>query len=563
MMNRNSTLRSVKNNPRISTLIIGAGINGIGTFRDLALQGVDCLIIDRSDYCSGASMASSHMLHGGIRYLENGEFRLVREALHERNNLLRNAPHLTRPLPTTIPIFKWFSGLFNSPLKFLGLLDRPAERGAVIIKLGLIMYDAFVRGDSPMPGHRFDNRVMALQKWPTFNPKIRFAATYYDGAMVSPERLALEILLDGEKEGDHAQALNYVSAVGVRGNSILLKDEISGEELSVEPEIVINAGGPWIDIINQEINGESNYIGGTKGSHLIVDHPELRKALGDHEIFFEYLDGRIVLIFPYLQDQVMIGTTDLRIDDPDQALCTEEEINYILGMVPQIFPSLTVIREQIVFQFSGVRPLPPAKGRTGQISRDHSLEVLEKSPRQPWPILNLVGGKWTSYRIFSEQVTNEVLVRLNQPRKVSTTRLPIGGSKDFPASPEEKELWIKNLAERGELSRERVEELFARYGTRAEEIITSFSKMSDSFLKHLPSYSRREVAYLVKKEMVAHLDDFLLRRSKLAWTNQASIDSITELAGIIGEVLGWDPGVQEEEINRAISILQERHGVKL
>ena len=133
MMNRNSTLRSVKNNPRISTLIIGAGINGIGTFRDLALQGVDCLIIDRSDYCSGASMASSHMLHGGIRYLENGEFRLVREALHERNNLLRNAPHLTRPLPTTIPIFKWFSGLFKSPLQFLGLLDRPAERGAVII----------------------------------------------------------------------------------------------------------------------------------------------------------------------------------------------------------------------------------------------------------------------------------------------------------------------------------------------------------------------------------------------------------------------------------------------
>ncbi|MGB2964683.1 MAG: glycerol-3-phosphate dehydrogenase/oxidase [Anaerolineales bacterium] len=563
MMSRNSTLQSVKENPQISVLIIGAGINGIGTFRDLALQGVDCLIIDRSDFCSGASMASSHMLHGGIRYLENGEFRLVREALHERNNLLRNAPHLTRPLPTTIPIFKWFSGLFNSPLKFLGLLDRPAERGAVIIKLGLILYDAYVRGDSPMPGHRFDNRDKALQKWPAFNPDILFAATYYDGAMLSPERLALEILLDGEKEGDHAQALNYVRAVGVRGNSILLKDEISGEEFSVEPEIVINAGGPWIDIINQEIIGESNYIGGTKGSHLIVNHPELRNAIGEHEIFFEYLDGRIVLIFPYLQDKVMIGTTDLRIDNPDEALCTEEEINYILGMVPQIFPSLTVTREQIVFQFSGVRPLPPAKGTTGLISRDHSIEVLEKSPRQPWPILNLVGGKWTSYRALSEQVTDQVLVHLDQSRRVSTVRLPIGGSKDFPDGDENLKTWITDLAESSGIPSARIGQLFSRYGTRAKQLTDYLSLTPDSPLEYLPTYSRGEIQFLVEREMITHLDDFLLRRSKIAWTDQASIDSITELAGIIGELLGWDPAVQQEEINRAISILQGRHGVKL
>ena len=108
MKNRTQTLQLIKENPNPTVLIIGAGINGIGTFRDLALQGIDCMIIDRTDFCSGVSMASSHMLHGGIRYLENGEFRLVREALHERNNLLRNAPHLTHPLPTTIPLFKWF-----------------------------------------------------------------------------------------------------------------------------------------------------------------------------------------------------------------------------------------------------------------------------------------------------------------------------------------------------------------------------------------------------------------------------------------------------------------------
>lgn len=563
MMNRAQTIQSIKNNPKTTVLVIGAGINGIGAFRDLALQGIDCLIIDRSDFCSGASMASSHMLHGGIRYLENGEFRLVREALHERNNLLRNAPHLTHPLPTTIPIFKWFSGLLNSPLKFLGLLDRPAERGAVIIKLGLIMYDAYVRGDSPMPGHRIDSHDKALQKWPAFNPDIRFAATYYDGGMYSPERLAMEILLDGEGEGNHARALNYIHPVRSEENKILLRDEISGEDIFISPEIIINAGGPWIDVINNEINGKSNFIGGTKGSHLIVKHPELREAIGGHEIFFEYLDGRIVLIFPYLQDHVMIGSTDLRIDNPDHAVCTEEETEYILGMVPQIFPSLKVTREQIVFQFSGVRPLPAATGSTGQISRDHSIEILEKSSHASWPILNLVGGKWTSYRALSEQVTDQVLNHLNQIRQASTSRLPIGGGKNYPAGADKQQTWIRNITKKSDIPLERIEQLFARYGTRTTELADFLSKKSNPPLKHLPGYTRGEITYLVEQEMVTHLDDFLLRRTKLAWLGLLSKGSLIEAAEIIGEEMNWTDTKKGQEINRTCEILEKRHGVVL
>ena len=562
MKNRTQTLQIIKENPNTTVLVIGAGINGIGTFRDLALQGIDCLIIDRTDFCSGASMASSHMLHGGIRYLENGEFRLVREALHERNNLLRNAPHLTHPLPTTIPLFKWLSGMLNSPLKFLGLLNRPAERGAMIIKLGLILYDAYVRGDSPMPEHSFDNRKKALQKWPALNPEILFTATYYDGAMESPERLALEILKDGEAEGDHARAVNYVSAVGSEGNAVILRDEITGDKFSVIPEIVINAGGPWIDFINEDLTYKSNFIGGTKGSHLVVDHPELRKAINDHEIFFEYVDGRIVLIFPYLKNHVMIGSTDIRIDNPDQAVCTEEEIEYILGMVPQIFPSLNVTSDQIVFQFSGVRPLPAAKGSTGQISRDHSIEVQEKSSQSPWPILNLVGGKWTSYRAFSEQVTNEVIKRLKRSRQASTANMPIGGGRDFPSG-EQQEKWIDNIVTRTGIPQKRMQQLFNRYGTRAEEIAIHLSETTDASLTQSSGYSREEIAYLVEEEMITHLDDFLIRRSKLAWTNQISLDSIVELAGIIGEKLEWTDEVQQNEIDRTLLILRERHAVKI
>src|SRR5574342_1143182 len=128
-MSREEVFKTLRERPGISVLIVGGGVNGIGTFRELALQGVDVLLVDRGDFCSGASAASSHMAHGGIRYLENGEFRLVREAVQERNRMIENAPHIVRPLPTTIPIFKFWSGLLNAPLKFLRLLDRPAERG--------------------------------------------------------------------------------------------------------------------------------------------------------------------------------------------------------------------------------------------------------------------------------------------------------------------------------------------------------------------------------------------------------------------------------------------------
>jgi glycerol-3-phosphate dehydrogenase len=380
--------------------------------------------------------------------------------------------------------------------------------------------------------------------------------------MTSPERLALEILLDGEEEGDHARALNYLSAVGSEGDKVKLRDEISGEEFFIKPEIIINAGGPWIDFVNQGLSHKTSLIGGTKGSHLIVNHPELRQAIGDHEIFFEYSDGRIVLIFPYLDEQVMIGSTDIRIDDPDQALCTEEEIDYILGMVPRVFPEIKVRKDQIVFQFSGVRPLPVAKGSTGQISRDHSLEILEKSGFNPWPILSLVGGKWTSYRAFSELVTDRVLDMLGKTRMTSTDQLAIGGGKGYPANQNDRQLWIREVAEETGLDQDRISRLFSRYGTRAKEVAFFVSTGQDAPLKHL-DYSREEVRFIVEREMIAHLDDFLLRRTKLAWTGQASVEVVTELGEILEELLNWSEEDQGKEIQSCLDILKNRHGVMI
>lgn len=510
-MNRQDILKSPKSHSP-TVLIVGGGINGVGTFRDLALNGVDTLLIDRGDFCSGASAASSRMAHGGIRYLENGEFRLVREAVQERNRMIQNAPSLVRPLPTTIPIFKTFSGLLNAPLKFLGWLEKPSERGALVIKIGLIFYDAFTGKNRAVPRHALEGRAKSLKKYPALNPQIAFTATYYDGLILSPERLTLELVLDAEKEGPHAKALNYVSLAGVNGDKATLKDELTGQTFDIRPKLIVNAAGPWIDGTNRTLGLSTRYIGPTKGSHLVLDNPDLRRAIGDHEFFFENKDGRIVLIFP-LFDKVMIGTSDIPIEDPDSVRCTEDEVDYFIEMVGRVFPTIKVSREQIAFRFSGVRPLAYTKAKNaGQITRDHHIQ---KDKLGDIPVYSLVGGKWTSFRAFSEQVTDRALAYLGLPRKADTKSLPIGAGANAAS------------------------------------------------LKTTPNFTREEVEAMAKREKIVHLDDLLLRRTLLGYLGQLNRPLVEQLADWLGGALGWNAQEKKDEVARAAAILADRHSVQL
>jgi glycerol-3-phosphate dehydrogenase len=562
-MNRTEIIQHYQENPAVSVLIVGAGVNGIGTFRDLALQGVDVLMVDKSDFCSGTSAASSHMVHGGIRYLENGEFRLVSEAVKERNRLIENAPHYVKPLPTVIPIFKWFSGIFNAPLKFLGRLTKPSERGAIIIKIGLIMYDAYTRGQDTVPKHQFWPRKIAFEKFPKINPRLLFAARYFDGSMHTPERICVEMVTDGEAANSQAHALNYVALERAAGDTVILKDEISGETLKIQPQIVINAAGPWIDIANAKMQVESQFIGGTKGSHLILDNPELRAAIGENEFFFENKDGRIVLIYP-MKDKVMIGTSDLHIDSPEGVHCTDEEIDYFFDIVPVVFPNIPLSRDQIVFQISGVRPLPAAdENNPLLISRDHSIRVVDPGNGLDFPIFSLVGGKWTSFRAFSEEVADKVLETLELKRKTYTRDLPIGGGRDYPRKIGAYEFWLEGTRFATDLPDCRLETLFERYGTRAAEIATFIADHSDVELANLPDYSQREIEFIVQHEKVVHLDDFLLRRSLVAKLGQVTPANVNEIGNAVGNALAWSAEQLDTEIKRTYQVLQEQHGVNL
>jgi glycerol-3-phosphate dehydrogenase len=525
---------------------------------------VDVLLVERADFCSGGSAASSHMAHGGIRYLENGEFRLVREAVRERNLMIKNAPHLVQPLPTTIPMFKRFSGLLNAPLKFLGLLNKPAERGSLIIKLGLMMYDAYTGKQRTVPRHVFRSRKKSLEKWNRLHPGIVNTATYYDGAILNPERLAVEVMLDAEQENPNAHALNYMSMAGGMNGTVIVRDEITGDSFDVKPKLLINATGGWIDASNRKLGVTSHFIGGTKGSHIVVKHDELRRAIGDNEFFFENKDGRIVLIFP-LYDRVLIGTSDIPVDSPDDAVCTDAEIDYFLDMVKRIFPEVSLTRQNIVFQFSGIRPLPHSGAKTaGQISRDHSIEVLgREATRLAFPVYSLVGGKWTSFRAFSEQTADKAFTYLGVQRTKGTQLLPIGGGRGYLPASENMQKQVESLSAWTGVGRERLKVLFERYGTRAETIASFIHGGTDRMLATLPDYSVREVSFIARHEKVVHLDDFLLRRSMLALLGLLTREALDELADVLADILGWTKEQRDAEAERSLSILTNRHRVRL
>ncbi|UTT63077.1 glycerol-3-phosphate dehydrogenase/oxidase [Microcella humidisoli] len=555
-----ATVEALRARPECDVLIIGAGINGIATFRDLALNGVDVVLVDRDDYVAGASSGSSHMIHGGIRYLENGEFRLVQESVHERNALLRLAPHYVRPLPTTIPIFSTFSSLLSAPLKFIGVKTRgKKERGALIIKVGLTIYDIFSRDGGRVPRHQFRGATASRALLPALRGDVKWTATYYDASMHDPERLALDVLMDGVAVGDRARASNYVEAAGMDAEgAVLLRDAITREEFSMRPRVVVNASGPWTDLTNDALGAPSQFMGGTKGSHIVVDHPELLAACNGREIFFEFTDGRIVLIYP-LKGRVLIGTTDIAHDMAEPIRCTEEEVDYFFDVVKYVFPSIPVDRSHIVFRFSGVRPLPRQDAASNaQISRDYRVE---EGAVAGTPVLSLVGGKWTTFRALGEQLGGRVLALLGRSRSVSTDGRLIGGAVGYPTTPEARAEWLSQHG--ATVGAERAAELLERYGTSAEAIIRRIESVPDAPLAAAPDYSRAEIAHLAETEQVVRLVDVLLRRTSLAFRGLVTEALLAELAELLGDSLGWDSGRRAQERDDARLYLADRHGIDL
>lgn len=557
---REDALRRIRQDGDFDAVVIGGGINGIAAYRDLALQGLRVLLVERNDFSSGCSAAPSRMIHGGLRYLENGEFGLVAESLRERDALLTLAPHMVHPLPTTIPIFSTFSGLFNAAATFVGSGGKPASRGALAIKAGLMLYDFVTRKNRILPRHEFRSAGKTLQRWPGLTPDIRYSATYYDAWISQPERLALELLIDTRTDAPQSIALNYAEMVR-SGEEYRLRIEGTDETMSIRPRIIVNATGAWIDetigTLTAAPTAEKTKptVSGTKGSHLILANEALLKALNGHMIFFENADNRVCILFPYL-GRVLAGSTDIKVDRPERVRCEPEERDYILEAIRQVFPQIAIDHSDIVFSFSGIRPLPRSDAAfTGRISRSHFIHRVEGDP----PQLCMIGGKWTTFRAFGEQVTDEVLAFLRRKRLADTMNRPIGGGRNFPTGAGRLPAL---LSEEFSIDRERAEHLASAYGSRALELMGFCRGRPDDIpLCENLRITAAEVVWLIRSEHVLHLTDLVLRRTTLAITGVIDADLIDAILNVAARELGWSQRRTEEERQRLIDELETFYGV--
>lgn len=544
--------------PHYPVLIIGAGINGCGTFRDLALQGVDCLLIDRGDICEGASAAPSRLIHGGIKYLETGEFRLVRESAMERNRLLRNAPHYVKPLETVLPVQSWFGGIIPSALRFLGLKAKFKDRGAIITEMGLRIYDAYNRKVRALPDHRFFATGRLRAEYPGFDRKIIAAGLYYEGRITHAERLGLELVMDGLTANPGSALLTYARAeASGEPGCLAITDQLTGEKSFLTADVIINAGGAWIDKVNAGLGITSRHMGGSKGSHLIVRNAELHAALAGRMIYFGTSDGRVNLVYPFFGN-VLIGSTDIPVKDPDEAFCSAEETDYMLSVVGDLFPDIRITREQILLITCGVRPLPRSEGvDIGAVSRDHII-ARDTLPGTGQPVLSLIGGKWTTFRAFSEQAADAVLALLGKSRKVSTQDLPIGGGRGFPETERAQRGWAERLARAHGLAPARAEALLQRYGTHAENVAGFIAAHGDTPLRSLPGYTAGEFAFLCSEEPVRRLADLLFRRTAIAMEGLLTPAVIEEVGPIAARALGWNAQRLAAEVEHTARELNRR-----
>ena len=423
-----SDLESNRGRPIV---ILGGGINGAAAARELILQGQSVVLLDTADLAAGATACSSRLIHGGLRYLEYGEFDLVRESLRERTLLLKLAPDFVRPLRLFVPVTNRWGGLWQSTRRFLGwkTSSSVASRGLYLVRLGLLLYDIYAR-DPSLP--KRGTRRYGAPGTPQVDARsARWFCAYSDAQISFPERFVVALLQDAQiaakERGVSLQVLPYHRAE-LHGDRLeicpIAGNPQTDSALTIHPSAIINATGAWVDATLARLPVPSRRLmGGTKGSHLYTLQPRLKELLGGNGVYTEAKGGRPVFILPFLEG-TLIGTTDIPFaGDPAAAVAADDEVNYLLGVVSNLFPAATLSRSDLLLHYCGVRPLPFVDQATpAAITRRHQLVWNESAPL---PLVSLVGGKLTTCRALAEEVAAAVLQRLGQTPKNSSLQRPI------------------------------------------------------------------------------------------------------------------------------------------
>ena len=480
-------------------LVVGGGINGVGIARDAAGRGLSVLLVEQDDLASHTSSWSSKLIHGGLRYLEHYEFRLVRESLLEREVLLRAAPHVVAPLEFVLP-------------------HSPEQRPAWMIRIGLFLYD-HLGGRKRLPA----SRRVALEGTPygsPLQPWVKAAFSYADCRVDDSRMVVLNAIDARERGADIRTRTRCVGAErGREGWSVRIEDRRSGRQQTIETRVLVNAAGPWVSHLLQDVLGTDtrNRVRLVKGSHIVT--PRLHD--GAHAYILQNDDGRIVFVIPYEQDFSLIGTTDEGFSgDPAKAAITAEETDYLCRVVNRYFKR-QIEASDVVWSFAGVRPLyDDASADPSAVTRDYVFDLDTRDGAAP--LLSVFGGKLTTYRKLAEHALEKLqpVMGFSAGNWTADAVLP-GGDIDgldperYAAELRRGRPWLPEATAR---------RLARSYGSRATYVLASAETAGDLGIDLGSGLSEAELGYLVREEWAQEAQDVLWRRSKLGLHAEPGIE---------------------------------------
>lgn len=557
-----------------SVAILGGGINGAALARELVLSGVDVVVVEADDLACGATAWSTRLVHGGLRYLEYGEIDLVRESLTERERLVTLAAHLVEPLTFAIPLERRTGGMLAAAARLLGAsrlarwLAGGRSRGSWTVGVGLTLYDLL--SGRRWPRHRM-HRGGAPGLPEVDASRYPWAATYVDAQMLFPERFTVELLQDARQiaaeRGCSFRVLTHRSVtadgdgtlhVMPNGNAVA-----AGESETVvwRPEAIVNASGAWVDRTRASLPWgaeEPQLIGGTKGSHLVLDSPLLRAQLHDSGVYAEAADGRPIFVLPFGEQLVLVGTTDLpSTGDPADAVASEEEIAYLLDACGQLFPTAAPGREHLLLHYCGVRPLPHAGQGTNPaaVTRRH---LLVRHAGTAVPSWSIVGGKLTTCRSLAESAAREVLAAIGWPVRETSASRPLPGlaaAEDAAARHQlREELQAGGLSAAGALRAVRL------YGGGARGLLARDPRGPSLGPCGLTAEA---VLRAVEQEWAVTLDDVVSRRLMLSFDPAFDLPTLRAIASVLASAGFLAEDQREDEVAQVVAGFRRRHGRQL
>jgi len=503
----------------LDLLVVGGGITGAGVARDAALRGLRVGLVERLDWAAGTSSRSSKLIHGGVRYLEQGDIGLVREAATERSVLRRLAPHLATPMRMLMPTY--------------------GRAGHAKLGLGLWTFER-IATVAPEERHAMWSREEALAREPTLDgARLHGAATFVE-YLTDDARLVLETVLGAHAAG--ALCANHLEATEIAGGEVALRDTLGGRTLRARSRMVVNAAGPWVD----EVRGRAGALAGsrlhlTRGIHLVVPHARLPVG---HIVVMQARDRRSAFAVPR-GAVTYLGTTDTDHGPPtDHPEVTAEDADYLLDAANRTFAGPPLARVDVVAAWAGLRPLLHEDGkRPSEISRKDEIMVSETG------LVSIAGGKLTTHRRMAERVVDLVVERLGRPAgacRTASVPLPNGG-----LAPDELPRLVARVRERlPRLAPGGAERLVALYGAGAERILRRV-EAEPAAGEVLPGgVPRSEIAHVLDEEMALTLEDVLERRTRLLlFDPEQGLACAAAVAETAAARLGWDASRTAAELD--------------